>query len=490
MSDQDRGAMAESEGRAENSLSMSDSDLRKIDTQYEAFKPFSDWKDTYIDIKRWQRYARTAESLKKTDGAELERAQRIARRAAAVETGAIEGLYETGRGFTYTVAAQAASWDVLVDSKGTEVRNLLEGQLKAYEGLLNLVTNKEPLTQYAIRGLHKEICQGQDEYFVYTGRGPQRQELKKGEYKEHPNHVRLQSGAWHAYAPVDLVPAEVQRLCDETSSSDFSDAHPILQAAYVHHALTAIHPFADGNGRVARALASVYTYRSHSVPILISADIKSSYFAALERADQGEYEPFVNLILECAADAIQLVSESIQTARQPDVDVVLSSLKGLYRTQGGYTHAEVDEAGYKLFDYVMDEFEKEAKRFEDSDEVSINIGAVSTTGGIAPGQGPLRVPVARGARNLRIQVTSKPPAAASVSTTVFLHVPKDAGEDDNLAVGVHPLGEVFHARIDEVSPAVKMTTQMRAQMFAQRVLGTLLDALAKLAHEQLRRVGY
>lgn len=469
---------------------MSDNDIRKIDTEYRAFKPFSDWKDTYLDAERWERYARTAEDLRATDQAELERAQLIARRAAAIETGAIEGLYETGRGFTYTVAAQAASWDVVMSSKGLEVRNLIEGQLRAYEGLLNLVTSKEPLTQYAIRSLHEEVCQGQEDYRVQTPRGQQKQPLKKGEYKEHPNHVRWQSGAWHVYAPVDLVPAEVQRLCDETKNTEFSEASPILQAAYVHHALTAIHPFPDGNGRVARALASIYTYRSHSVPVLISADIKNEYFATLELADREEYELFVNLVMECAADAIQLVSESVQTARQPDMDTAMSHLRKLYRTQGGYTHTEVDEAGYTLFNLVVQEFRDQAEHLSGSDEIIVNIGSVSRSGGVVPGEGPLRVPVISGTRNLQIQLNSPAPAQAGVSVTLFLHVPKDAGEYDNFVVGAHSMGDTFHARIDEVRPTIKMITQMRAQMFVRRVLGKLVHELTVKAQKQLRRTGY
>jgi Fic family protein len=483
--------MSELDDQTEKGQPVSDSDIRRIDTQYESFKPFSDWKDTYLDTERWERYGQIVENLKATDQTELERAQHIARRAAAIETGAIEGLYETDRGFTYTVAAQVASWDALMSSKGVEIRSLLEGQLSAYEGLLDLVTSNEPLTQYTIRSLHKEICQGQDEYLVHTQLGPQRQELKKGEYKQHPNHVRLQTGAWHAYAPVDLVAAEVQRLCDETNTEDYSGAHPILQAAYVHHALTAIHPFADGNGRVARALASMYTYRSHSVPILISADIKSEYFSALERADQEEYEPFVNLILECTADAIQLVSESVQTARRPDPDVAVARLRRLYRTSGGYTHAEVDEAGYELFNLVSQEFSNEASRVTtSSDEITVSIGAVVIAGGVVPGEGPLRVPVISGTRNVDVQVLSQPPAQASTGTALYLHVPKDAGEYDNLVVGAHGIGEEFHARIDEVVPTVRITTQMRAKMFAERVFGILLGGLTEQAQQRLREVGY
>jgi Fic family protein len=51
------------------------------------------------------------------------------------------------------------------------------------------------------------------------------------------------------------------RLVAELGSERFIKAHPIAQASYTHYCLAAIHPFADGNGRVARAVASTYLYR-------------------------------------------------------------------------------------------------------------------------------------------------------------------------------------------------------------------------------------
>jgi Fic family protein len=56
-----------------------------------------------------------------------------------------------------------------------------------------------------------------------------------------------------------------------------------------HYAFVAIHPFADGNGRVARALASVFTYRAYSVPVLILAESRNDYLTNLEAADRSNH---------------------------------------------------------------------------------------------------------------------------------------------------------------------------------------------------------
>lgn len=217
----------------------------------------------------------------------LRRAQDVVSRAAAVDTGALEGLYETDRGFTFTVATQAAVWETLVDKKGQRVRTLIEAQLDAYDSVLDLATKRRPVTEAWIRGLHAEICRGQKTYMVQTERGPQEQQLPLGEYKNLPNHVRGRDGEMHSYAPADSTPDEMHRLCEELRSEAFVNAHPVLQASYAHYAFVVVHPFADGNGRVARALASVYTYRSHSIPLLVLVDNRNEYISALEAADRG-----------------------------------------------------------------------------------------------------------------------------------------------------------------------------------------------------------
>lgn len=72
----------------------------------------------------------------------------------------------------------------------------------------------------------------------------------------------------HHYAPVAEAQPEMARLIREIRSGSFTEAHPVMQAAFAHYAFVCIHPFPDGNGRVARALASVFLYRSPGVPLL------------------------------------------------------------------------------------------------------------------------------------------------------------------------------------------------------------------------------
>ena len=60
----------------------------------------------------------------------------------------------------------------------------------------------------------------------------------------------------------------MKRLADVAAGAGFEALHPAVQAAWLHHALLHVQPFADGNGRVARALASGYLLRTASVPLV------------------------------------------------------------------------------------------------------------------------------------------------------------------------------------------------------------------------------
>jgi hypothetical protein len=85
-------------------------------------------------------------------------------------------------------------------------------------------------------------------------------------------------------------------FASEFRTDAFLGAHPVVQFSYAHYAFVSIHPFSDGNGRVARALASAFTYCAISMPIVILSEHKNEYRDGLEHADKGNYR-FVDFIL-------------------------------------------------------------------------------------------------------------------------------------------------------------------------------------------------
>src|ERR1017187_4888011 len=64
------------------------------------------------------------------------------------------------------------------------------------------------------------------------------------------------------------------------------------QAAWLHHAFTQIHPFQDGNGRVARTIATLVLLKAGLFPLIVDREDKR-YIDSLEAADAGNLGPLV-----------------------------------------------------------------------------------------------------------------------------------------------------------------------------------------------------
>jgi Fic family protein len=459
-------------------------DPRKADAAYNPFPTFEDWLLCDIETTRWERYTASLEGKNELSPDLLRRAQQVVAKAAAVDTGAIEGLYETDRGFTFTVATEAALWQAVIqDKKGSKVLSLIESQLHGYEHVLDFATKQVPIAEAWIRTLHEEICHAQDTYTAYTEIGIQELPLPKGEYKNLPNHVITRDGSIHSYAPVDLTPVEMHRLCEQLNTSSFLAAHPILQSSYAHYALVAIHPFADGNGRVARALASVFTYRSNSIPLLILAENRDEYLSTLRSADKGNRQPFVDFTRERALDAIRLFDDSLRTATTIPAADALRAIKALYVTKGGYTHKQVDEAGFKLMDLIMEEFVKYREKIAIEGMVGFN--ARNESSGFSIPNNAYRHPLSA-PRTAWIHMSTNAPANASVARSMGLEVPKDCGKDDDLIVRENKGPVQFEARITELMPFPQASLQMRISMFVERIINEMATDLNRKAEQAYR----
>jgi fido (protein-threonine AMPylation protein) len=178
--------------------------------------------------------------------------------------------------------------------------------------------------EVTVRRLHELATAAQDTYEVVVPLGDQRVTqrvpLRGGDYKEHPNHVREADGTVFAYAPVDRVSDEMHRLVTELSTPEFAQSHPVIQAAYAHYCFVRIHPFADGNGRVSRALASVFLLRAASVPLVIYADQKGEYLDALKSVDHGTRDALVGFVFDRTLDAIGWAADALDVVPRPTTD--------------------------------------------------------------------------------------------------------------------------------------------------------------------------
>lgn len=78
--------------------------------------------------------------------------------------------------------------------------------------------------------------------------------------------------------------------------ASYKQYHPVELAARVHLDFVMIHPFVDGNGRVARLLMNLVLLQTGYTIAIIPPIVRADYIAALVDANKGNATPFINFI--------------------------------------------------------------------------------------------------------------------------------------------------------------------------------------------------
>ena len=82
-----------------------------------------------------------------------------------------------------------------------------------------------------------------------------------------------------------------------------AELHPIEYAAMVHIIFVNIHPFTDGNGRVARLLMNLALLQSGYNIVVIPPVVRTDYISALQETNKGKNTDFINFISEMVLES-------------------------------------------------------------------------------------------------------------------------------------------------------------------------------------------
>jgi Fic family protein len=236
----------------------------------------------------------------------------------AIETGVLEKLYTIDRGVTESLVELGLGAVEQFTSTGDLSRNavkMISDQRAALDFLFQYIKEERQLSLSYIKELHQLLLQNQFHTEAVDQFGTKFQtEVLKGKWKEFPNNPVTIDGSIHEYCPPDFVQDEMEQLLALHESHNAKGVRPEVEAAWLHHRFTEIHPFQDGNGRVARALATLVFLKKGFLPLVIRAsEHKDTYLDALARADAGDLSPLVNLFANIQAtdleDAITFVRE-------------------------------------------------------------------------------------------------------------------------------------------------------------------------------------
>jgi len=155
---------------------------------------------------------------------------------------------------------------ISADKSLVDVLGLHTASVFAREIANDFIANDAPLREIDIRNLHKSTLPN---------------ETWSGSYRTEPVTI---SGSKHEPPEHLDVPRAMSELVEWLNTTS---APPPLAAAVAHSWLTIIHPFKDGNGRVARLLATLVLMRHNYPPLIIRHKDKLQYLDALAASDSG-----------------------------------------------------------------------------------------------------------------------------------------------------------------------------------------------------------
>lgn len=222
-------------------------------------------------------------------------------REIAIETGIIERLYSLDRGVTQLLIENGINEALIpygtTDRPVQQVVALIKDQEAAVAGLFDFVGGQRHLSTSYIKQLHQLLTRHQEFTEALNSQTGEymRVKLLRGDWKKHPNNPTRPDDSIHEYAPPEQVASEMDKLIAWHLEHQNVEVSPEVEAAWLHHRFTQIHPFQDGNGRVARLLASLVFIKSGWFPLSLTRDDRSNYIDALEKADQGNLAPLVEL---------------------------------------------------------------------------------------------------------------------------------------------------------------------------------------------------
>lgn len=176
---------------------------------------------------------------------------------------------------------------------GKPLRDYYEatGHAKAYDAMWELIDPSKPITEADICRLHR---------LFYT----QVDETNAGIYRKQRVFI---TGSRFTPPPPDKVPAE---MTDFVEWMFHADLHPVKLAAEAHRRFVFIHPFIDGNGRVARLLMNLCLLRHGYTLAIVPPVLRVEYIQLLEKA-HTDAEPFnvfiAERVLETQKDILRML---------------------------------------------------------------------------------------------------------------------------------------------------------------------------------------
>lgn len=184
-------------------------------------------------------------------------------------------------GNTYTESETKVLLEDGLTVGGKPLRDTFEvlGHGKAYDFMFTLINNKD-ITEEHVNNLHK---------LFYSDIEPN----YSGKYRD--MNVII-TGSNYPVTDYRNINTEMKKLCKWIKEERYN-YHPVEFAALLHKRFVFIHPFKDGNGRVARLLMNTVLIQDGYLLAIIPPILRNDYISLLEKAHRTE-KSFIDFIAD------------------------------------------------------------------------------------------------------------------------------------------------------------------------------------------------
>lgn len=259
-----------------------------------------------------------------------------------------------GNELTYGETRELLHYD-RASNKGFQDHREIKGHDEAISYVEEVIENEEFISEKLIRELNQKVIKEPFIKEAITEEGqPTSKEIIPGEYKTTPNHVQTKEGNIFRFAEPREVPQEMEFLLNWFKNEV---QHPLIKAAQLHYRFVLIHPFDDGNGRVARLLMNYSLIKDGYPPVIIKTEQKEEYHSCLRKADAGELESLLIFIGNSLAESMEMY---INAAKGKEIDEYDDLDKRLTMLREKASQDGKDKIRQKRSKEIIE------KRFEDS----------------------------------------------------------------------------------------------------------------------------
>lgn len=215
-----------------------------------------------------------------------------------------------------------------IDAPARDVYEVVN-YLAALKYIQQVVEKKQPITEKVILKIHRLVTENT------------LSEEQSGQYRKGPIYVVRRKFGWpdktvYTGPAADKVQGLMKDLTAWIQDSVKNDVHPIIVAGIVHQEIAAIHPFNDGNGRTARAVATLALYqRGYDFRRLFALEdyynkARPKYYAAINIGKtyderKVDFTPWLEYFVKGFKEEIDNVKEKIRSLGLKKVDEKIQS---------------------------------------------------------------------------------------------------------------------------------------------------------------------